>query len=274
MKKFEGVLFCTDLDGTLYADDKTVSAENLQAIDYFRSEGGLFTFITGRVPCISQDICAVVRPNVPYGCANGAAVYDPAVGRYLFSRFLPEQALELVRAVDAQLPDMGIQFNTENDVLFSKDNAAMERFRVLTGAPHKPCSREGFAAPLLKVIFAHTDERRLAEVMRLCEQHPAAEHVDFVHSEKTLYEIVPKGANKGAGLCKLAELLGVPLRRTVAVGDYHNDVPMLQQAGLSFAVQNAADAAKAAARYRTVSNNDHAIAAIIDGLDRGAYPMD
>jgi hydroxymethylpyrimidine pyrophosphatase-like HAD family hydrolase len=75
------------------------------------------------------------------------------------------------------------------------------------------------------------------------------------------------------GLIKLAELLGVPLWRTIAVGDYYNDVSMLEQAGLSFAVANAVDAAKAAARYTTVSNNDHAIAAIVEGLDSGAFVL-
>ena len=56
MKKFEGMLFCTDLDGTLYTGDKRVSKENLEAIEYFKSEGGLFTFITGRVPVTAMDI--------------------------------------------------------------------------------------------------------------------------------------------------------------------------------------------------------------------------
>ena len=50
MGKFSGILLCTDLDGTLYRNDKTVSDENLDAIEYFKNKGGLFTFITGRVP--------------------------------------------------------------------------------------------------------------------------------------------------------------------------------------------------------------------------------
>ena len=40
MGKFDGVLICTDLDGTLFREDKTVSRENLDAIEYFKSEGG------------------------------------------------------------------------------------------------------------------------------------------------------------------------------------------------------------------------------------------
>ena len=38
MKKFEGVLFCTDLDGTLFANDKTISKQNFNAIEYFKSD--------------------------------------------------------------------------------------------------------------------------------------------------------------------------------------------------------------------------------------------
>ena len=50
MGKFDGILLCTDLDDTLLTTDKRVSDENSKAIEYFKSEGGLFTFATGRVP--------------------------------------------------------------------------------------------------------------------------------------------------------------------------------------------------------------------------------
>ena len=76
MKKFDGILLCTDLDGTLLRNDKSISQENLDAIEYFKSEGGYFTFITGRMPCFSEEIYQVVRPNAPIGCINGGGVYD------------------------------------------------------------------------------------------------------------------------------------------------------------------------------------------------------
>ena len=44
MGKFDGILICTDLDGTLYKNDKTISEENKEAIEYFKREGGYFTF--------------------------------------------------------------------------------------------------------------------------------------------------------------------------------------------------------------------------------------
>ena len=44
---------------------------------------------------------------------------------------------------------------------------------------------------------------------------------------------------------------------------------MLRAAGIGVAVANASPAAKAAADYLTVHHEEHAIAAVIDELDRG-----
>ena len=55
MGKFDGMLICTDLDGTLLEKNRSISEENHNAIEYFKSEGGIFTFITGRMPCIAKD---------------------------------------------------------------------------------------------------------------------------------------------------------------------------------------------------------------------------
>ena len=139
MKKFEGMLFCTDLDGTLYAGDHTVSRENLDAIEYFKAEGGLFTFITGRVPKTSAQVCRTVAPNAPYGCLNGGGIFDPEKDDYLWYNVLPEEMLELVAEVDRCLPEIGIQFSTRREVCFAKDNGAMRWFRKLTGLPMLSC---------------------------------------------------------------------------------------------------------------------------------------
>ena len=68
MGKFDGYLICTDLDGTLLRKDKSVSKENLEAIEYFKNEGGKFTFITGRMPFYAGDISNLIKPNTPIVC--------------------------------------------------------------------------------------------------------------------------------------------------------------------------------------------------------------
>lgn len=271
MKKFEGMLFCTDLDGTLYTDDKTISKENLDAIEYFKSEGGLFTFITGRVPLTSTEICNVTRPNAPYGCVNGAGIYDQNQDRFLWKLTIPQEVAALVQAVEVRMPEIGIQFNTEEGIYFYKDNDSMVNFRRATGMPHLTCGLEKLQEPQLKIILGHTDGQVVDRAAELVAAHPLAEQFDFVRSELALFDILPKGAGKGTALRKMAELLAIDPAKTIAIGDYNNDISMLKAAGLSFAVANAVPEAKAASKYHTVSNNENAIAAVIDGLDWGKF---
>ena len=269
MNKFEGMLFCTDLDGTLYADDKTVSKENLDAIEYFKSQGGRFTFITGRVPLTSKKICDQLRPNAPFGCINGAGIFDPQKNEYLMTISLNSQVTDLLREVDQRLPDVGFQLNTEQTIYFCKDNEAMQIFRRNTGLPNVVRAYEDVTEPILKVVFGHTEDERIRELQALLTSHPKEHLFDFIRSEFRLFEILPKGASKGTVLCRLAEALGIRQEKTIAVGDYHNDISMIRQAGLGIAVANAVDEAKAVADYVTVSNNESAIATIVGLLDRG-----
>ena len=273
MGRFSGMLFCTDLDGTLYSSAKTISRENLDAIEYFKSQGGLFTFITGRVPLTAASVCRAIRPNAPYGCLNGGGIYDPAQERYLWHALLPDDALLLVREVDCLLPDVGIQFNSASHIYFAKENNAMQGFRDAMHAPPRTCGLDVFPEPMLKVVFAHYDNDRILALADLLSRHPLAHRFDFIRSEHHLYEILPKGVSKGSTLLKMAELFGISPRKTIAVGDYDNDVSMLKTAALSFAVENAVPAAKAAAKHVTVGNDAHAIAKIIHDLNSGLYVL-
>lgn len=269
MKKFENILFVTDLDGTLLKDDKTISKENLEAIDYFKDEGGLFTFITGRIPSGMADILDMVTPNAPYGCINGGGIYDAEKKKYLWHNTLPREALELVEFADRMVPSMGIQINTPDLAYFCKDNASLVKFRKLSWFPDLFAPYSDIKEPFVKVLFADEDEEALLRLISLLEAHPRAKDFLLVRSTKEYYEILPKDSGKGSVLPRLASLLGVDMRHTIAAGDNDNDVCLLRAAAVGVAVENATENAKKAANYHTVSNEDHAIAKIISDLDTG-----
>ncbi len=273
MNKFKDILFCTDLDGTLYGSDKKVSQKNLSAIEYFKSEGGLFTFITGRMPQTSAQVCALVKPNAPYGCVNGGGIYDHVGEKFLWQLPLHGDFLELVREVDMKLPDIGIQLNTGKNIYINKGNSSMDHFLKVTGIERVSTHYEDVKEPTLKVVFGHDDETRIDALKHLLDNHPKAHLFDFIRSERTLYEILPKGASKGTALCKMSELLGISMDKTIAVGDYNNDISMLIAAKAGFAVANAVREAKNVANYVTVSNNESAVAAIVDMLDCGKLKL-
>ena len=164
------------------------------------------------------------------------------------------------------MPDVGVQLNCTDGLYYYKDNPAMERFRALTNTAYRPCPHRAPPSEVLKVVLAHRDGDRLLALERLLRAHPLAAEFDFIRSEHTLFEILPKGVSKGALLLRIAEHLGILREHTVAIGDYHNDISMVASAGLGIAVANAVDELKAVADAVTVSNNAHAIAAAIELL--------
>lgn len=269
MKKFEGMLFCTDLDGTLYNDDKIISDENLNAIEYFKSEGGLFTFITGRHHIVSRDVYEEIKPNAPIGSLNGGGLYDYEKEKYLWHAILPGNAIELVAQVYEELPTVGFQLNVENDIFFCRNNSAMEYLRKIMPSTPIDCHYSEVNETLLKVVFSVETEHDMESVIKLLHAHPKADEFDFIRSELAYYEILPKNTSKGNGLKKLAENLGIDMKKTIAVGDYNNDISMIRFAGAGYAVSNAVDEAKAVADYVTVGNNESAIAKILEDIDSG-----
>ena len=269
MNKFRGLLICTDLDGTLLRNDKSISKENLDAIEYFKAEGGYFTFVTGRMPHTSAKTCGIVKPNAPFGCINGGGLYDYDKKEYIFTSVLPEEGMELVKFIDETLPGVGFLVNTFYKTYFCKKNDAMESFRVRVGAPDLCGVYNEIDEPVAKVVFATDSEAEMVELERLLRSHPLADRFDFMRSEQTLFEILPKDTNKGNSIEGLCKYLAIDKSRTIAVGDYNNDVAMLKEAGVGIAVANACENAKAAADIITVSNEDHAIAQIINDIETG-----
>ena len=270
MGKFDGILICTDLDGTLINSGHSISRENLDAIEYFKSEGGAFTFVTGRVPMTTGELYSVVRPNVPVGCINGGAIYDFAKNEYVWLSTLGDSAIDMIDFVAENMPDIGIQVDTANNIYFSKNNDGTEYFRKRTGVPNTEKHYRDIEEPISKVLFLSMDNERILELADLLKTHPLYGDFDFVRSEATLYELLPKGNSKGNVMKRLVEYLGLDMQRTIAIGDYDNDVSMLRAAKLGIAVANAVESAKAAADLVTVSNDEHAIAKVIYDIDSGA----
>ena len=77
-------------------------------------------------------------------------------------------------------------------------------------------------------------------------------------------EINEKNAHKGGALEKLCRHLGCRMENVMTLGDGLNDLTMLQMAGISVAMGNAAPEVKAAAKYVTGSCDESGVAQAIN----------
>jgi len=262
--KFKGLLFCTDVDGTLYNDKRTLSEENAEAIEYFKAHGGIFTFITGRVPCTSGKVYSDVKPNSPFGCVNGGGIYDGEKGELVKYHKLPPIAKIITEDAIREVSGIGCHLNTPENIYFiARDDEAEKLFCAFKT---KYAQYKDVKEPVLKIVFTTSDMDKMDALIKYLHSHPLANNFDFVRSEYTFYEILPKGISKATALYDLASLLNIDMKNTVAVGDYNNDITMVKAAGTGYAVANAVPELKAVADKITVSNNEHAIARIIEEI--------
>lgn len=254
----------SDMDGTLIGGDGKVSAQNKRAIEAFTKAGGLFSVATGRSLLVARPHLSDIAVNAPVIVSNGAAAYDLHAERYLFETCLDsrlaadliKRSLERCKGCLPQIFGRGpvrIIGEIDEDPFIAKEKVAFEQLGVQD-------SYEG----TFKVLIKHEHER--LEELRAILEAEFSQAVDLVYSSPLYLEIMVKGVSKGAALRKIAQQLGWEQERLCAIGDFHNDIEMLQLAARSAAPENAQEQVKAVAD-RVVSNcSHHAVGEFIELL--------
>ncbi|MBQ9976034.1 MAG: HAD family phosphatase [Clostridia bacterium] len=268
MGKFDGILIATDLDGTLLRRDKSISSENRRAIEYFMSEGGIFTFMTGRMPFAVSAILEKISVNAPIGCGNGLAIYDTENNEILWKTCVDSSVLETARFVERGFDDIGIEITMHDKILCVRTNDSVLKHLSDERLEHIECAIDEFDGEIAKLLFA-APPKALDRMIEELEKTDFGEKYLLLRSDITYYEILPLGVGKGPLLVRLAEMLNIPMSRTIAFGDNDNDASMLSVAGLGIAVSNASKTAIDASDLVTVSNEEHALAKIISDIEMG-----
>ncbi|MBE7040303.1 MAG: HAD family phosphatase [Ruminococcaceae bacterium] len=267
MGKFDGYLICSDVDGTLINDGFKIPEANIKAIQYFQSEGGLFTLATGRTPQGAHLYINEVNPNAPIVCQNGAAIYDNSMKKYLWTSPLEDYAYDIIEYAVKKHPDCGVEVLCEGGIYYVRENAYTtkhmidEKFEVIRK------DYRDIKEHWLKILFADGKEGA-DKIQKDLSMTSFADKYQLVRSHVSYYEVLEKTTNKGKALKKLKEILNINAEKIIAIGDNDNDGEMLLAAPNSYAVESASEYAKKCAKYMLdADNNDGAIARLIEVLE-------
>ena len=264
-------LLATDLDGTLLQSGGTVSEENVRALGRAAEEGLDVIFVTGRPPRWMTDIPAMTGYQGLAICANGALTMDLATGEVLSATHIdPLIGLEvcgLLREVDP-----GITFAAE--LSLASDNFVIDplyetRWERDIQFPRMPVEQMFETDAVIKLMARPSVNAKVdADSFLSSALAVVAGHVEVTHSDihNVLLEISVLGVNKGSGLENYATRLGHDASQVSAVGDMPNDIEMIRWAGRGAAVANAHDEVKAVADVHLPSNDDHAVAVLINSI--------
>ena len=272
MRWNETAIFC-DLDGTLFDHFGKVSPKNRRAIEAYTRAGGLFAIATGRCPSNMMQYLEGVAFNAPCIVLNGAGVYDRKTDRFLFTEFADRDALAAVlRYAQKELPSVNLQVYTPEDILYVSPK---ETLNVPFWELHKTSRflsiAEAEAYPWFKALLFGTPEQ-MRRADRWIEEQGLSPRFDRVFASTDIVpgsyylELLPKGVNKGSALKTCRSLPPFLGRTMIGVGDYNNDLEMLAEADLAAVPENGHPDALKLADIVLPSNDDDAIAALIERI--------
>ena len=255
-------MIALDIDGTLLNSKKEVSRETLNAVRRAADAGKTIVYCTGRAVSELEEFYSLL-PEIHWAVyASGAGLYD-IQKRQTFSlhgvpRAYADEILVLAKTKDI-MPQIVVG---DRDVIQASHMERLDHFhmeiyrplyeRAMTLVPDVYAFAENCREDFLKINLYHADALERVRTREQLDHLP----LEKAYSEVSSLECSALGINKGSGLLRLCEALGVPPEACVAVGDADNDMPMIRAAGLGVAMGNAADHVKAAAD-RVVSDMDH-----------------
>lgn len=271
MKKIK--IIGLDLDGTLLNDDKAISGRTKDVLIKAMEQGIIVLPATGR-PLSGVPRELMQLKGIRYALtANGARIVDTKENKILWESLVPAKMcrsiLKILEEYDTlrEICYNGRSF-AETDNLRNIDRYITEGpmaeyvLRTRKAVPSlwdKVEEMQDCGMDKVQGVFSNQEEKQAAKarIMELGEFSVSGAMGNNL-------EINAPGINKGVGLLKLGELLGIGREEIMAFGDGNNDLQMLAMAGFGVAMENALPEVKKIADYVTGTNNMDGVAEAIE----------
>lgn len=255
-------LIVSDIDGTLVPDGTIqVNPEVFEVIMRLKREKGIhFAAASGRQAVSIENTFAPIQKEIFYVAENGA--YMGCYGRTLFLHPMDQAiALQLIEDVRSN-PQLDVMVNGERMAYVGEQS--QELYELLRDGYHYQVKQvpdvTKIGEPIIKVAVYRKEGIQEA-VGDLLARYGSVLKMSISGTE--WMDCMAPSVNKGEAIKTLQESLEITPEETVAFGDQMNDLEMLSRAYYSFAVGNAREEVKQAARFQADRNVNDGVLKIL-----------
>jgi len=274
-------LLALDIDGTLTDLNFQVPARNIAALRAAHDAGIEIMLATGRRHDYALPIAQELGFPLWLISSNGALIRSSAGETFFTDRLPARTASELIQYMDEFRGHAVLTFDRAanvpgNDslVLESADelNKTVSRWLEV----NRPYIK--FVSPLEDALTEDPLQAmycgRVALMEGLQERLRQAEFLEKITVLKTQYDhrdlcildILNRECSKGHALRRWAEQRGIPREQVMAIGDNHNDLEMLEFAGVAVVMENASHELKQNGWRVTGSNEENGVAQAMEEI--------
>ncbi|MFD2613221.1 Cof-type HAD-IIB family hydrolase [Paenibacillus gansuensis] len=249
-------LIALDVDGTLLTDDHQLTENTKNTIRKVYEEGCGIVLCTGRSPVSTLPVMEKLGLSGTLITHNGAATVASA-DRSVIHEFSYNVAE--IEPLIRYCRDHQIQFdvNTAFEMYVEQMTPeAQDMYAQFYITPKVVADVLALETPIVKfTCFAARD------IIDRIEKEWAllSTELRIIRSGDAFIDVMHSHANKGSALKALAGTRNISSEEVIAIGNYYNDIEMIQFAGMGIAMDNSPDAVKAAADAVTSSNNEDGV---------------
>jgi hypothetical protein len=268
-------LIALDIDGTLLNSRWKVSDANRQAIQQATRRGIEVALVTGR----RYDFALPVAQDL--GCpltmiVNNGGLIRSNDGQTRLKKLLSvDAARSVLRLASPWRDGAAVIFDRPRE-----NQLILERLEPDDSIRYAYYSRNldyiGIVSPIesclteepLQVAFSGSVEQMDALEKWLQTSALSADlklaSTKYASKDFAMLDVLPPGCTKGAALAEWASLRGFERDEILAIGDNHNDLEMLEFAGIPVVMQNCVPELKSYGWHETCSNDENGVAAAIE----------
>lgn len=242
-------IILSDLDGTLFHDDKSISDFTKKTIADLQAKGFLFGISTSRAKINAVKFLNGISPDILITNGGGMVSYK---GTKVYScGFSVSEIRALIKACfDVFGEDVTISVDNETGLYSNSKEELGDKFWTYNDF-------SDFGEPCMKLCIKTLDKEKVAQVASCI----GIENVDFLpFSDIPWFKLSKKGATKEKAIESLCAHLNVAPQTIAAFGDDFNDIGMLKIVGRGVAMKNAIPEVKAATAEVCDSNENDGVA--------------
>lgn len=268
-------MVAVDMDGTFLDNQKQYDRPRfMRCYEEMKARGIKFVVASGNQYYQLKSFFPAVASEIAFVAENGAWVLDGEEELFCGAFSRPDVRAVLETLQKGSYPGLryilcgresAYYFNGVEEQWLVKMRHYCHRLKGIDSLEETGDDR------LFKFALNLSDESvepLMADIQRL---HAGA--VAATSSGHGSVDLIVPGHHKANGLNILAQRWGIGHQQVLAFGDGGNDLEMLKQSGFSFAMANAPQRIKEAARYAAPANNEAGVLQVIEQMLAGAPPF-
>jgi len=256
-------ILATDIDGTLFNDNKEITYKTRKAIEKCMDMGVHVVLSSGRYFKGVLPIAQTLKLDNSYHVAdNGISYFNTSGYKEFIDVFDKEDYKRLIEHLRNTCKSFVV--TNESGMWYETDDrSCVETMLPNNGDAHfiKMKNILDVPNPFKICAYYESDEERDSILSRSYEK------ITGCVSYKVLIDFYPKGIDKYTTLLEVAKKLNVKEEEIIAIGDSDNDIPLIENAALGISVANGSDNLKEASDIvLQQTNNEDPLCYVIENI--------